>query len=192
MARIETPEMTWTGATAPGLPFVIIGSNGTVVWTFTTTMATRRICSRKSSSTAAPITTKRRTEPQPFLTRQESDRGQGRGRDVEVTVRSTPRAGGIRSQRRSGDAGHRVGAELDGLLPDDRHAGSDSTALNNARRCRPHSRVALVDFHAPEQNVVYADTEGVTGFIAAGRVPWSGARSMPRQPSAGAGLERRL
>ena len=30
---------------------------------------------------------------------------------------------------------------------------------------------ALRDFHTPEQNVVFADTEGNIGFVAAGRVP---------------------
>ncbi|MBP5856929.1 penicillin acylase family protein [Marivibrio halodurans] len=39
MARIETPELTVTGATAPGVPFHIIGHNGAAAWGLTTTHA---------------------------------------------------------------------------------------------------------------------------------------------------------
>lgn len=39
MARIETPELTLAGATAPGVPFHIIGHNGEAAWGLTTTHA---------------------------------------------------------------------------------------------------------------------------------------------------------
>ncbi|MHA1537220.1 MAG: penicillin acylase family protein, partial [Alphaproteobacteria bacterium] len=37
LARIETPELTLTGATAPGLPFMVFGHNGRIAWGFTNT-----------------------------------------------------------------------------------------------------------------------------------------------------------
>ena len=37
LARIETPSLTLTGATAPGVPFHTLGHNGRIAWGFTTT-----------------------------------------------------------------------------------------------------------------------------------------------------------
>ena len=37
LARITTPELTLTGATAPGTPLVLLGQNGHIAWGFTTT-----------------------------------------------------------------------------------------------------------------------------------------------------------
>ena len=37
LARIETPALTVTGATVPGVPFHILGHNGHIAWSFTTT-----------------------------------------------------------------------------------------------------------------------------------------------------------
>ncbi len=39
LARIETPELTLAGATAPGVPFHILGHNGKAAWGLTTTHA---------------------------------------------------------------------------------------------------------------------------------------------------------
>jgi penicillin amidase len=39
LARIDTPSGTLAGATAPGVPFLIIGHNGRIAWTFTDTGA---------------------------------------------------------------------------------------------------------------------------------------------------------
>ena len=39
LARIDTPEGTLAGATAPGVPFLVLGHNGHIAWTFTTTGA---------------------------------------------------------------------------------------------------------------------------------------------------------
>ena len=39
LARIDTPDLTLAGATAPGVPGLVIGHNGHIAWTFTTTGA---------------------------------------------------------------------------------------------------------------------------------------------------------
>ena len=39
LARIETPDSLLVGATAPGVPFLVMGHNGHIAWTFTTTGA---------------------------------------------------------------------------------------------------------------------------------------------------------
>jgi penicillin amidase len=39
LARIDTPDATLAGATAPGVPFLILGRNRDIAWTFTTNAA---------------------------------------------------------------------------------------------------------------------------------------------------------
>jgi penicillin amidase len=54
-------------------------------------------------------------------------------------------------------------------------AEDDMTVQAGARLQRAHNwtqfLAALRDFHAPQQNVTYADVDGNVGFIAAGKVP---------------------
>src|SRR3546814_16907628 len=37
LARIETPTLSVTGATVPGVPFTVLGHNRSIAWGFTTT-----------------------------------------------------------------------------------------------------------------------------------------------------------
>jgi len=39
LARIDMPGRVLAGATAPGVPFLVLGHNGRIAWTFTTTGA---------------------------------------------------------------------------------------------------------------------------------------------------------
>ncbi|MBI2256413.1 MAG: penicillin acylase family protein [Proteobacteria bacterium] len=169
LARIETPEMTWTGATAPGMPFIIIGTNQLVAWTFTTThgdtqdLFEEKLVAGRANQYETP------DGPQPFVTHQEKIRVKGAD-DTEITIRST-RHGPVVSDL-GGDPGTPdtvLALSWTALLPDDRTPEA-ILAINKARDAAA-LEVALIDFHAPEQNVVYADAEGITGFIAAGRVP---------------------
>lgn len=169
LARIETPEMTWTGATAPGLPFVMIGTNDHVAWTFTTThgdtqdLFEEKLIAGRADQYETP------DGPQPFVTRQEKIGIKGKA-DVEITVRST-RHGPVVSDL-GGDPGTPdtvLALSWTALLPSDRTPEA-ILGINRAQDAAA-LEVALIDFHAPQQNIVYADTEGVTGFIAAGRVP---------------------
>jgi penicillin amidase len=169
LARIETPEMTWTGATAPGLPFVMIGTNGHVAWTFTTTHGDTQDLFEEKLVPGRADQYETPAGAQPFVARQETIRVKGAD-DVEITVRST-RHGPVVSDL-GGDPGTPdtvLALSWTALLPGDRTPEA-ILSINKARDAAA-LEVALVDFHAPQQNIVYADAEGVTGFIAAGRVP---------------------
>lgn len=169
LARLETPEMTWAGATALGLPFVMIGTNGHVAWTFTTTTGDTQDLFEEHVTPGKPDHYETPSGPQAFVTRQEAIKIKDAA-DIEITVRST-RHGPVVSDL-SGDTGSAdtvVSLAWTALLPDDRTPES-ILGINNARDAAA-LEVALVDFHAPEQNIVYADSDGVTGFVAAGRVP---------------------
>ena len=169
LARLETPELTLTGATAPGLPFVMIGTNGHVAWTFTTThgdtqdLFEERLTPGRSDYYETP------SGRQAIMTRQETIKIKDAA-DIELTVRSTrhgPVVSDLGDDDRSADT--LMALAWTALLPDDRT--SESILAVNKARDAAALEVALVDFHAPQQNIVYADSEGVTGFVAAGRVP---------------------
>lgn len=169
LVRLESPDMNLTGATAPGLPFIMVGTNGHVAWTFTTTHGDTQDLFEEHITPGRPDHYETPSGPQPFITRQEAIKIKGAA-EIEITVRST-RHGPVVSDL-GGDTGSPdsvLALAWTALLPDDRTPES-ILAINNARDAAA-MEVALVDFHAPEQNVIYADGEGVTGFIAAGRVP---------------------
>jgi penicillin amidase len=95
------------------------------------------------------------------------------GEDERLTVRIS-RHGPIISDvlpaaLRATPRGHALALAWTALQPDD---VTMQAALKLARaRDWPSFLEAARDFHAPQQNVIYADVDGNIGFIAAGRVP---------------------
>lgn len=172
LARIETPTLSVTGATAPGVPFTLIGHNGRVAWGFTTThsdtqdLFVERLVPDDPSRYLTP------TGSEPFATREETIRVRG-GEDIALTVRAT----------RHGPVVSDIGMAPDGMAGRDQVVAlawpglrtDDLTAEAIYRMNRAGDaaafRAALRDFHSPQQNILYADREGSIGFVAAGRVP---------------------
>ncbi|TDQ80981.1 penicillin amidase [Dongia mobilis] len=166
LARLTTPDWDWQGATAPGLPFIVIGSNGRVSWSFTTTHSDTQDLFVERLVAGQPDRYETPDGPMPFSTREERIRVKD-AEDVVVTVRAT-RHGPVVSD--VDPAAETVLAlAWTALLPDDRTAEA-ILAINHAVDAAA-LEVALTDFHAPQQNIVFADQDGVTGMIAAGRVP---------------------
>jgi penicillin amidase len=66
-------------------------------------------------------------------------------------------------------AGHALALAWTGELPDDRTA--EALLKMNRATSAADFRVALQDFATPQQNVVFADVAGATGFMAPGRIP---------------------
>lgn len=171
LARIETPERTVSGATVPGVPFHLIGHNGRIGWGITTTHADTKdlfIETVTDDGTAylAP------DGPRPFETRQEVIAVRG-GDPVSFTVRET-RHGPVVTDLRgmagvTNGGGEVLALASTGLMEGDRTA--EAIMLLN----RAEDRTGFLDvmrlFHAPMQNVFFADVTGDTGFISAGRVP---------------------
>ena len=187
LARIETPTLTVAGATAPGVPAVLIGHNGQIGWGFTTTQADtqdlfveRLVDADHYASPQGPL---------PFLTR--TERIGVKGVDaVEITVRQT-RHGPVLSDI-SGEAaaiagsGYVVALAWPALRDDD---GTVEAVLqmNRARNWAEFTQ-ALRKFQNPQQNVFYADRDGHIGMIAPARVPIraSGDGRMPVEGWSGA------
>jgi penicillin amidase len=183
LARIEAPGLTLAGATAPGVPFLILGHNGRVAWALTTTHGDTQDLFVERIDPADPQRYQTPQGPRPFETRGETIKVRGEA-PVELTVRST-RHGPVLSDAQTGARealpkgmpGEGLGAERDeamalafaGLAPDDRTA----EALYRMNRARGAAGfvAALKDFHSPQQNVAFADADGNIGLVVAGRVP---------------------
>lgn len=171
---IDTPTLKMFGATIPGVPLQIVGHNGHVAWGLTTTEGdTSDLFVEQITDAGDSYATPEGAAP--FIVRTETVRPRFNA-PVPITVRET-RHGPvvsdiIRSQPGSPDyAGEkRVLALAAGVLaPGDRSAQA-LYHLNHATDVDSF-RAALADFHAPQQNIMFADIAGGIGYVAAGRVP---------------------
>jgi penicillin amidase len=178
LASVEFPGISLSGATVPGVPFHLIGHNGRIAWGSTTTGAdTVDLFVEKQvndTSYRAPGGNR------PFLIRDEIIHVKG-GADVTLKVRET-RHGPVVSDLIAQDIAHEgevVAMAATALVADDL-TGQALYRLNRATDWRGFTN-ALKDFHAPVQNMGYADTQGNIGFFTAGRVPLrkAGNNSVP-------------
>ncbi len=172
LARIETPELTLAGATAPGVPFHILGHNGHIAWGTTTTHSDTQDLFMERVAEGDPARYMTPEGPRPFETRQEVIEVRD-GAPERITVRRT-RHGPVISDvvPQAEDAAETetvLALAWPGFAPDDRSAEA-LYAINRARGWRAF-RAALERFHSPHQNFVYADTGGTIGFAAPARVP---------------------
>lgn len=172
LARISAPGLNVTGATVAGVPFHVLGHNGRIAWAFTTTdsdtqdLFVERLVSGDPQRYATPM------GPQAFTARPETIRVKG-GDAVRLAVRAS-RHGPVLSDinadlRRLAADGHVIALAAASLRPDDLTPLA-LYRLNRARNWDDFVNAAR-SFHAPQQNISYADTEGNIGFIAPGRVP---------------------
>ncbi len=170
LVRIETPARTLAGATAPGVPFIVIGHNDHIAWGFTTTHSdTQDLFVERLTEDGGYETPK---GPRAFEVIREVIAVKG-SEPVELKVRVS-RNGPVISdafmqERSKPDAGYVLALAWTALSEDDRTPDA-ILALNRARDWSEF-KTALEDFHSPQQNIVYADVEGNIGFLAPGRVP---------------------
>lgn len=171
MTRIETPTLVLTGATAPGVPFLILGHNGKMAWGLTTThsdtqdLYIERISGDDPSHYLTPDGT------QAFETREEIIEVKD-AQAVRMTVRATrhgPVISDVLEDRWESKDGRVLALSWPALRGDDRTVEA-FYRLNRAHGWESF-RSALRDFHSPQQNVLYADSQGTIAFLAPARVP---------------------
>ncbi|MEM7173236.1 MAG: penicillin acylase family protein [Pseudomonadota bacterium] len=172
MVRIETPSLTLAGATAPGVPFIIIGHNSQVAWGFTTThsdtqdLFVERLAAGSQEHYDTP------DGPTRFESHQEVIQVEGDS-DHTMTVRHS-RHGPIMNDVASRSIPNNNTKDLIALswpaLREDDRTPQALYGINHARNWETFN-AALEDFHTPQQNIVYADVTGNIGFVAPGRVP---------------------
>jgi len=170
LARLETPQHKIAGATAPGVPLVIIGHNERIAWGFTTTTADIEDLFVEQIDPADPgrYLTPRGSEP--FRSRRETIAVKGAA-PVEIAIRET-RHGPVLSDVLApgvADPGFVLALAATFTIPDDRSA--EAVWEINRATDWPSFREALRHFVGPVQNMVYADVDGTIGFIAPGLVP---------------------
>ena len=168
MARLTTPDGTLVGATAPGLPFMVIGSNSHVAWGFTTTHGDTQDLFEEHLSADQPEHYDTPNGPAPFDVRHEIIKVKD-GADVAFDVRSTRHGPLISDIDPERYLHRRFALAWTGFMPDD-HTPEAFLKMNRAKDAASFKE-ALRDFDSPLQNVVFADTDGNIGFVVAGRVP---------------------
>ena len=172
LACITTPDLALAGATVAGVPFHILGQNGTIAWGMTTTGADTQDLFVERLAAGDPNAYDTPDGPRPFVTRAETIHVRGAD-DVAVTVRET-RHGPVISDveaaaRAAASPDSVVALAATALRPDDGTAEA-LYRLNRATRWSDFT-AALKRFDAPMQNIFYADRGGTIGMLAAGLVP---------------------
>ncbi len=163
LARIETPTNTLVGATAPGVPFLIVGRNAHIAWSFTTTGADTQDLFIESPLAGGLYATP--DGPKPFLTRREIIHVRG-APDVVLTVRTT-RHGPVISDILAEKNGPILALEAAQYERDSAAAGI--LALDRAGSVAEAGRAAPL-IHAPVQNLTVADQQGIALFTT-GDIP---------------------
>ena len=163
LARIDTPDGPLAGATAPGVPFLILGHNGRVAWTFTTTGADTQDLFIETPLPDGQYATP--DGPRPFTTRTERIAVRGTA-DESLTIRET-RHGPVISDLDTPN-GPVMALAMAELAPHDT-AASGLLALNRAGTVA-EAMAAASRITAPVQNLLVADRRGI-GLATTGRVP---------------------
>ncbi len=160
LARIETPGGVLVGATAPGVPFLVIGRNAHIGWSFTTTGIDTQDVFIETPLAGGMYATP--DGPRPFDVREEVIHVRG-APDEHLTVRAT-RHGPIISDGEPGPvlavemAQFQLGSPAPGLY-----------ALNHAASVADAGRAAAM-MTAPMQNLTVAGPDGI-GLFTTGQVP---------------------
>lgn len=179
LARIELPGgRVLAGATAPGVPGIVIGRNEGLAWGFTTTHSdTQDVFVERLAGTGAYETP---DGPRPFTEREEVIRVRW-GAPVTLRVRET-RHGPVVSDLDAPQGrpdGTVLAVAMANLAPGDT-AAAGLLALNGARSIA-EARDAARLITSPSQNLMVADRSGGIAMFLTGRTPIrrSGDGSMP-------------
>lgn len=184
LVRIRAPGLSMTGATVPGVPFLVLGHNQRIAWGATSAetdvqdLFVERIDRSDSGWYRAP------EGGRPFVTRTETIRVRGAD-DEQLQVRETRHGPVISDVIPSLDgmvpSGHVMTLATPALQADDK----TSEALYQLNRARdwPQFRNALKNWHTPHLNFVYADTSGKVGLLSPARIPvrYSGEGELPAE-----------
>lgn len=171
-AHLDSPEGRLIGATLPAVPMVVLGRNEHIAWGFTNTGPDTQDLFIEKLDAGDPAFYIGPSGRMPFATHRETIRVRGQP-DVILTVRAS-RHGPIISDVSDDVAsampnGYAMAFSWTVLRADDLTARA---LVRMGRAADWHSFVAaLRDFHSPQQNIVFADTNGAIGFIAPARVP---------------------
>jgi penicillin amidase len=158
-AHLQAPGLEVIGASLPGVPGILLGRNERIAWGFTNTGPdVQDLYLEKDSAkfTIIEDVIKVRGAPDEKLRIRVSRHGPVISDVSRAAQEATP-------------PGHALAMAWTALAEDDMTVQAGAR-LQRARNWAQFL-AALRDFHAPQQNVTYADVEGNIGFVAAGKVP---------------------
>lgn len=180
LARIDTPHQTLAGATAPGVPFLVIGHNRDIAWTFTSTGADVQDLFIEQPAGDGMYATP--DGPRAYTVRHETIDVAGAA-PVLLTVR-TSRHGPIVGDL-LGPNQPPLAVAMANLAPGDT-AATGLLALNRATSVAEAGQAAAA-ITSPVQNLLVADRQHI-GLFVTGRVPIrrSGHGSWPSDGADGA------
>jgi penicillin amidase len=172
LAHLHAPGLDVIGATLPGVPGVILGRNEHVAWAFTNTGSDTQDLYLEKLVPGDPQRYQTPAGPLRFETRREPIAIRGAATEV-LEVRVSQHGPIISDVDETAAAllpeQHVLALAWAALAPGDR-TFQFVLGASGARSASEFSAAAR-DFHSPQQNIVFADTAGETGFVAAGRVP---------------------
>ncbi|MBK1668755.1 hypothetical protein CKO28_12015 [Rhodovibrio sodomensis] len=183
LARIETPERTLVGATAPGVPFHILGRNRDLAWGLTTTHSDTQDLFIERVDPENPSRYRTPDGWDTFETTTETIQV-AEGEPVELTVRRTRHgpviSDSVEAARTLAGENQVVALAWPALRADD--TTPDAIYQVNAARSVADALRAMRNANAPQQNLFLADSAGDVGLIAAARVPIrkAGDGTLPR------------
>lgn len=184
LARIELPDRVLAGATAPGVPFLVLGQNGHVAWSFSTTGADTQDLFVETTLPDGISGGMYATPegPKPFTVREERIVVRGHADEV-LTVRET-RHGPVVSDLVD-PKGPVLALEAANLEPG-AGAAAGLLALNQALTVEQAGQAAP-RIASPVQNMIVADGAQI-GLFTTGRIPVrrAGDGSRPVAGAAGA------
>lgn len=177
LVRIDTPAGSLAGASAPGVPLLVLGQNGHIAWSFTSDAADTEDLFEETPVDADHYLGP--AGPLAYGRRLERIRVRGGGEEI-LTVRAT-RHGPVLSDLVPGES--RILALSAAMLSGGAGAAAGLYDLNHARSVEEAGRAAA-EIGAPVQNLMVADRTTIALFVT-GRVPLRrSAEVFPPQPGA--------
>ncbi|MFD2207618.1 penicillin acylase family protein [Kiloniella antarctica] len=176
LARIETPEFIWAGATSPGVPLLVLGHNNHIAWGFTTTHSdTQDLFIEKIN----PDNPEQYLSPEGYVefeTHTEIIRIKG-APDEKITIRKSRHGPIISPVLGSSGIGQQeqikhppqIALQWTALKEDDKTAQA-LFDINRSKDWVDFER-ATQNFYSPQQTLVMADKKGTIAVIASGRIP---------------------
>ncbi len=173
LVQVSAPGLAVTGATAPGVPFVLLGHDARVAWGFTSAETDTEDLFVEKIDPTDPDRYLAPGGPRPFVTRRETIKVRD-AKPVTLEVRAT-RHGPVVSSLAPGLAhsivppGHAIALAATALRPIDRTPEAIWRLDHTRRGADVAAALRLMDL--PAQNVAYADADGHIGMVTAGLEP---------------------
>ena len=188
LAHMVAPGLNVAGATMPGLPMVLVGTNGAIAWTLSNTGPDTQDLFIERRDPDNPDRYLTPSGSLPFAVRDETIAVRF-ARNQQVTMLETrhgPVLTGMVSSLEGDTDDDEVLALAWTMLHDDDQSANAALLLHTAENWQAFNSAGR-NFAGPMQNIIYADRDGSIGMLSPGLVPVrrSGDGRLPVEGSSG-------